>query len=67
MFNWIVTLVNTIAPFDTKQTLVRADTVQDCFDEERHGNKGYYARSARACPESDVDVYMSKMVEIAGG
>lgn len=67
MFNWIVTLVNTVSPFDTKQTMVHADTIIEAFDEKNHGNPGYYPRSARMAHDEDVDIYHHHMVEIAGG
>lgn len=46
MTNWLVTLVNTIHPFDKKKALVPADTVVEALDEFNHKQDGYTAVSA---------------------
>lgn len=59
--NWIVTLVNTQAPFETVQKLVKAPSVVDAFDEKYHGHVKYYPRSASF---HSVDTDQHPLVEI---
>jgi hypothetical protein len=47
MTNWLVTLINTIEPFDKKEEIVNAVTVQEALDKGESINDKYYARSAR--------------------
>jgi hypothetical protein len=46
MTNWLVTLVNTLHPFDKKKELVHAETVIEALDEFNHKQQGYTAVSA---------------------
>lgn len=46
MNNWIVTIVNTVQPFEVKKVVVPAETVVEALDEWFHGHIGFVARSA---------------------
>ena len=46
MTNWLVTLVNTMHPFDKKKEVVNAETVIEALDEFNHKQQGYTAISA---------------------
>ena len=47
MTHWLVILINTVAPFETKRVIVQADTVVEALDEKNHDHPSYYARSAQ--------------------
>jgi hypothetical protein len=51
MTNWLVTLVNTNAPFDKKKEVVTAQTVVEALDEFTHNQSGYTAISASWVPQ----------------
>lgn len=46
MTNWNVTLINTVEPFDKKEVVIPAVTIQEALDIGEFENDKYYARSA---------------------
>lgn len=50
MSNWLVTMVNTNAPFDKKKVVIQAETVVEALDEFNHNEQGYNAISASWVP-----------------
>lgn len=47
MNNWNITLINTVQPFDKKEVVIPATTIQEALDIGELENNQYYARSAR--------------------
>lgn len=47
MTKWLVTLINTIQPFEKKEVVVHSPTIQEALDEAESLHPSYYARGAR--------------------